>query len=64
MLFTKGTEQNNKMSFLDVNVIREQGMSILFVNRVNLQQMPIENQLLIAYTPISIAFYLTTTKLV
>ena len=39
-------------------------MSMLFVNRVNLQQMYILNQLLMVYKPILIAFNLTPTKLV
>ena len=43
------------MSLLDVNVVREQS---------KFKKMSIENQLLIVYTPISIAFYLTTAKLV
>ena len=50
--FTIDTEQNKRTSFLDVNVIREQG------------KFRIENQLLVVYSPILIAFYLTPTKLV
>ena len=34
-------------------------MPILFVNSVNLQQVSIENQLLLVYTPILIALNLT-----
>ena len=55
MSFTIETEQNNKISFLDVHVFREQG---------NLQKVSIENQLLVVYTPILIVFYLAPTKLV
>ena len=33
MSFTKETEQNNKISFLDVNVIRQQGKFITSVYR-------------------------------
>ena len=53
MSFTIETEQNNKISSLDVNVIREQG---------KFKQVSIENQLSVVYTPILIAFYLTPTK--
>ena len=49
MSFTIETEQNNKISFPDVNVIREQGKFVT---------MSIENQLLVTYTPILIAFFL------
>lgn len=37
---------------------------MLFVNRESLQEMFIENQLLVVYTPILKAFYQTRTKLV
>ena len=37
---------------------------MLFVNRLNLQQLFIENQLLVVYGPILIDFYLTPTNLV
>ena len=47
MWFNIKTEQNNKMSFLDVTVIYEQG---------NLQQMFIKNQLFVVYAPILIDF--------
>ena len=50
--FTIETEQNNKISFLD-----------LILNKVILQQVSIENQLLVVHTPILIAFYLAPTKL-
>ena len=49
MSFTVETEQNNKM---------------LSVNRVNLQQVSIDNKLLVEDIPIVIAFYFTPTKLV
>ena len=35
---------------------------MLFLNRVNLQQVPIPNQPLVVDTHILTAFYLTTTK--
>ena len=54
MSFTIETEQNNKISFLDVSVIREQGKFI---------KVSIENQLSVVYTPILVAFYLIPTKL-
>ena len=50
MSFTIETEQNNKISFLDVSVIRKQ------------ESWFIENQLSV-YTPTSIAFYLIPIKL-
>ena len=37
---------------------------MLFVNRESLQEMFIENQLLVVYTPFLKAFYQTCTKLV
>ena len=39
-------------------------MSMIFLNRVNLQQMSIKNQVLVVYVAIFIAFYLTPKKLV
>ena len=55
MSFTIKTEQNNKISFLDVNVIREQGKFTI---------ASLENYFLVVYTLILIAFYLIPTKLV
>ena len=49
MAFTVETEQSNNISFLDVNIICEQGK---FITRVYLM-----------YTPILIAFYQITTEL-
>ena len=39
-------------------------LSLLFVNRINLQQVSIKNRLSVVYTPILIAFYMIPTKLV
>ena len=52
MSFTVQTEQNNKLSFLDANII----------NRVTLQKMSNKNQLLLLYTAILIAFHLIHTE--
>ena len=56
MSFSIKIEQNSKIPLLD---------AMLLVNKVNLQYMFIENQLLlVVYRPILIAFYLIATKLV
>ena len=55
MSFTIEPEQKNKISFLDVNVIREQGKFVTSVYR---------NKLSVVYAPILIAFYVIPTKLV
>ena len=52
MSFTVQTEQNNKLSFLDANIIY----------RVTLQKMSNKNQLLLLYTAILIAFHLIHTE--
>ena len=54
MSFTIDTEQSNKISFLDIIVICEQGKFTT----------SIENQLLVVYTLIFIVLYQTPTKLV
>ena len=55
MFFTIETKQNNKIS---------SWMPVIFVDKVNIQQLSIENQLLVVYTLTLIALYLTPTKLV
>ena len=49
MSFITKNKQGNKISFQDANII---------INRANLQQIFIKNQLLLVYTPILMAFYL------
>ena len=53
MTFNVETEQSNKVSLLDVNIICQQGKFITSVYR----------KCSVVYTPILIAFYLILTKL-